>query len=76
MEIVMSKPYEAAARRCVRKAWLCLGKAREARSSAAFLQHDANWLRPILLGYVQDMVKCASGYSKQAVFYRQMNEVL
>jgi len=72
----MSKPYEAHARRMIRKAWMCLGKAREARSNALFLTHDVDWLRPIMLEYSADMAKCARGYSKQAVLYRQMNEVL
>jgi hypothetical protein len=72
----MSKPYEARARSMTRKAWICLGKAREARSNAAFLEKDAHWLRGIMLGYSADMAKCARGYMRNAIFYRQMNEVL
>ena len=68
------KPYEANARHSIRKGWLCLGKAREART-AANLTSEA-YLRDIMLQYSADMARIARQYIRNAVFYRSMNEVL
>ena len=73
----MSKPYETHARRLIRKAWMCLGKAKEARSTATYLSGcNRDFYCHIMEEYSRDMAKCARGYMRQAVLYRQMNEVL
>jgi len=68
------KPYSSTARYNTRKAWLALGRAREARAAAAMA--DKAWFQDCMTTYSRDMVRIARGYMKTAILYRQMNEVL
>jgi hypothetical protein len=70
------KPYEMTARHNVRMAWKCLGKAREARSAAMMGIGDPAWFTTVMLDYSKGMVRVGRSYMRNAVLYRQMNEVL
>ena len=63
-------PYAAKARFLSRKAWLTLGKAREARTAA--IMADTELMRLIMQGYCGDMVRIARDYIRTANLYRQM----
>ncbi len=63
-------PYASKARFLSRKAWLTLGKAREARNTAVMTNDE--FLRGVLAGYSRDMVRIARQFMQTAVLYRQM----
>ena len=68
---------ETTARSNARKAWLALGKAREARSTSVYLSGTpAEVYATIMRDYTRDMVRLARDYMRLAVLYRQTHEVL
>jgi hypothetical protein len=67
-------PYSAKARSMSRKAWIAIGKAREARTSATLTESE--FMRTIMMQYKCDMARIARNYMQLAVMYRQEGKVL
>ena len=67
-------PYSAKARSMARKAWIAMGKAREARTSATLAESE--FMRTIMVQYKSDMARIARQYMQLAVMYRQEGEIL
>lgn len=63
--------YAIKARCYTRLAWLTLGKAREARSTATYLSGTGRdvYCR-VMEDYTRDMVRCARNYMRLAIMYR------
>jgi hypothetical protein len=62
---------ETTARSNARKAWVALGKAREARSTSIYLSGtNAEVYATVMRDYTRDMVRIARGYMHNAILYR------
>jgi hypothetical protein len=73
----MMTTYEITARHSARKAWIAMGKAREARTTAVYLSGTGRDVYcQVMTNYTRDMVRVARDYMRLAVLYRQTNEVL